>query len=134
MKDKKFLHYIHYFRGIAILFIVGLHACISLKWGEAILQRKLAWVLFNNGTILFVFISGYLFYHLSKDKFDYFEYLKKKFLYVIFPYLIVSVPALIDKFYFDKMGDHWWMDHGFGQRSAISKLFFLLCPDWFSVF
>ena len=126
MEDKKFLHYIHYFRGTAILFILGLHACISLKWEESPLQRKLVLILFNNGTILFVFISGYLFYHLSKDKFDYPQYLKRKFLYVILPYLVVSVPALIDKFYFDNMGDHWWMDHGFGQRSAISKLFFLL--------
>src|SRR5688500_9095908 len=109
MQDKKFLHYIHYFRGAAILLIVGLHACISLKWGDAVLQRKLALVLFNNGTVLFVFISGYLFYHLNKNHFDYVDYLKKKFLYVIIPYLVVSIPAIIDKFYFDEMGDHWWM-------------------------
>jgi surface polysaccharide O-acyltransferase-like enzyme len=126
MQEKKFLHYIHYFRGTAILFIVGLHACISLKWGGAIMQRKVALVLFNNGTVLFVFISGYLFYHLNKNKFDYLDYLKKKFLYVIVPYLIVSVPAIIDKFYFDKMGDHWWMDHGFGEKSILSKIFVLL--------
>jgi surface polysaccharide O-acyltransferase-like enzyme len=126
MQEKKFLHYIHYFRGAAILFIVGLHACISLHWGGAILQRKVALVLFNNGTILFVFISGFLFYHLNKDRFDYLDYLKKKFFYVIIPYLVVSVPALIDKFYFDEMGDHWWMDHGFGQKYAVTKLFILL--------
>jgi surface polysaccharide O-acyltransferase-like enzyme len=126
MQEKKFLHYIHYFRGAAILFIVGLHACISLKWGGALLQRKMALVLFNNGTVLFVFISGFLFYHLSKSNFNYLDYLKKKFFYVIVPYLFVSIPALIDKFYFDKMGDHWWMDHGFGQKNIASKLLLLL--------
>jgi surface polysaccharide O-acyltransferase-like enzyme len=126
MEDKKFLHYIHYFRGAAILFIVGLHACISLKWGDEHFQRKFGLVLFNNGTVLFVFISGYLFFHLSKERFNYLDYIKKKFQYVIIPYLVVSIPALIDKFYFDKMGSHWWMDHGFGQKSFFSKLVFLL--------
>jgi surface polysaccharide O-acyltransferase-like enzyme len=126
MQEKKFLNYIHYFRGAAILFIAGLHACISLNWGGAILQRKFALVLFNNGTVLFVFISGFLFYHLSKNKFSYLDYLRKKFLYVIIPYLVVSIPALIDKFYFDKMGDHWWMDHGFGQKSAFAKILLLM--------
>ncbi len=126
MENKKFLPYIHYFRGAAILFIVGLHACISLKWGDGILQRKFVLVLFNNGTVLFVFISGYLFYHLSKNRFDYLDYLKKKFFYVILPYLIVSIPALIDKFFIDKVGSHWWMDQGYGQKSVISKLVFLL--------
>jgi len=126
MENKKFLHYIHFFRGLAILFIVGLHACISLNWGASVLSKKIILVLFNNGTVLFVFISGYLFYHLSKDRFDYLDYLKKKFLFVILPYLIVSVPALIDKFFIDKMGDHWWMDHGFGQKSLLAKLIILL--------
>src|SRR6478609_5971512 len=126
MSSKRFLHYIHFFRGLAILFIVGLHACISLTWEGAPLQKKFALVLFNNGTVLFVFISGYLFYHLSKDRFDYKEYLKKKFLYVILPYLFVSIPALFDKFFIDKMGDHWWMDHGFGQKSILAKLLILL--------
>ena len=126
MEEKKFLHYIHFFRGAAILFIVGLHACISLKWGDSFMQRKMAMVLFNNGTVLFVFISGFLFYHLSKDRFDYFDYLKKKFFYVIVPYLLVSIPALIDKFFIDKTGDHWWMDHGFGQQYTLTKVFNLL--------
>lgn len=126
MQKKDFLNYIHYFRGLAILFIVGLHASVTLYWDDRHLQRKSLIVLFNNGTLLFVFIAGYLFYHLSKDRFNYWDYLKKKFLYVIIPYLIISVPALFDKFYFDKIGDHWWMDHGFSETNPVFKIVFLL--------
>jgi probable poly-beta-1,6-N-acetyl-D-glucosamine export protein len=126
MQKKDFLNYIHYFRGLAILFIVGLHACVTLNWDDRFIQRKLLVVFFNNGTVLFVFIAGYLFYHLHQDKLNYGDYLKKKFTNVIIPYLIVSIPALFDKFYFDKIGDHWWMDQGFSENSTALKVFFLL--------
>jgi peptidoglycan/LPS O-acetylase OafA/YrhL len=126
MQKKDFLNYIHYFRGLAIVLIVGLHASVTLNWDDGILQRKFLIVLFNNGTVLFVFIAGFLFYHLHRDRFDYGDYLKKKFLHVIIPYLIISVPALFDKFYFDKIGDHWWMDRGFAENGPVVKVLFLL--------
>jgi peptidoglycan/LPS O-acetylase OafA/YrhL len=126
MQKKDFLNYIHYFRGLAILLIVGLHAAVTLNWEGGFVQRKFLIVLFNNGTVLFVFIAGFLFYHLHKERFDYLDYLKKKFLHVIIPYLIISVPALFDKFYFDKIGDHWWMDRGFEESGPIVKVIFLL--------
>lgn len=127
MQKKEFLNYIHAFRGLAILFIVGLHASVTFLWGdEGLMQRKFMVVVFNNGTILFVFIAGYLFYHLNKDYFNYADYLKKKFLYVIVPYLIVSIPAILDKFIFDKVGDHWWLDQGFFDMPAFFKVLFLL--------
>jgi probable poly-beta-1,6-N-acetyl-D-glucosamine export protein len=126
MQKKDFLNYIHYFRGLAILFIVGLHACVTLNWDDRILQRKSMIILFNNGTVLFVFIAGYLFYHLNKNGLKYGDYLKRKFTNVIVPYLIVSIPALFDKFYFDKVGDHWWMDQGFSENSIALKIIFLL--------
>jgi probable poly-beta-1,6-N-acetyl-D-glucosamine export protein len=126
MQKKDFLNYIHSFRGLAILLIVGLHSCVTLNWDDRFLQRKFLIVLFNNGTVLFVFIAGFLFYHLHKDKFDFTDYLKKKFLHVIIPYLIISIPALIDKFYFDKIGDHWWMNRGFAENNTFLKIGFLL--------
>ncbi|HYF67520.1 MAG TPA: acyltransferase [Ohtaekwangia sp.] len=126
MQKRDFLTYIHYFRGLAILFIVGLHVCVMLNWGERQFERKILIVLFNNGTVLFVFIAGFLFFYLYQNRFEYLDYLKKKFLYVIIPYLIVSIPALIDKFYFDKVGDHWWMDEFFSTQSSPIKVFQLL--------
>ena len=42
------------------------------------------------GTALFIFISGFLFQHLSK-KFEYKNYLSKKWTNVILPYLFITV-------------------------------------------
>ncbi len=126
MQKREFLNYIHYFRGLAILFIVGLHACVTLLWEDRVIQRKALIILFNNGTVLFVFIAGFLFYHLNKDRFSYGDYLKKKFMYVILPYLVVSVPAILDKFLFDKLGEHWWINHAFIDMSIPEKIGYML--------
>lgn len=125
MSQKNFLRYIHYFRGLAILFIVGLHVWYFFK-PQSYFERTVTSVLLNNGTVLFVFIAGYLFFHLCKDNFDYGDYLKKKFLFVILPYLIVSIPALIDKFFIDNMGDHWWMDEAYAEKSVGGQVVYLL--------
>lgn len=123
---RTFLTYIHSFRGLAMLFIVGLHTCITTPWSDAVLQRKSMVVLFNNSTVLFIFIAGYLFYHLNKDKFSYGTYLWKKFLYVVLPYLAVSIPALIDKIYFDKLGEYQWLDKTFLDWPVAMKVGYLL--------
>jgi len=49
---------------------------------------------FENGTVLFVFVSGFLFQHLSA-RFDYRDFLSKKFRNVVLPYLIISTPAVL---------------------------------------
>jgi probable poly-beta-1,6-N-acetyl-D-glucosamine export protein len=125
MQKKEFLNYIHYFRGLAILFIVGLHAAAMPHWENDKL-RKAFIVPFNNGTVLFVFIAGFLFYYLNHQRFKYFEYLKKKFMYVIVPYLIVSIPAIIDKLFFERVGEHWWMDSNYHSYPAPVKVLWLL--------
>src|SRR5690606_14373892 len=51
-------------------------------------------VIFGSMSILFFFISGYLFQHLS-GKFEYKTYLQRKFNNVILPYIIISIPAII---------------------------------------
>lgn len=125
MHKKEFLNYIHYFRGLAIVFIVGLHAAAMPAWDNEQLKRAFI-VPFNNGTVLFVFIAGFLFYYLNHQRFDYADYLRKKFLYVIVPYLIVSIPAIFDKFYFDDVGEHWWMDSTYNTLPAPVKVIWLL--------
>jgi peptidoglycan/LPS O-acetylase OafA/YrhL len=125
MQKKEFLNYIHYFRGLAIVFIVGLHAAAMPAWDNSQL-RKAFIIPFNNGTVLFVFIAGFLFYYLNHQRFDYTDYLKKKFLYVVVPYLIVSIPAILDKFYFDHVGEHWWMDSTYDSLPVPVKVLWLL--------
>ncbi|GAB7081370.1 acyltransferase family protein [Megalodesulfovibrio paquesii] len=89
--------YIHYFRGVAILCIVAVHTlwpstslrdntfALPLDW-----LRELA---FHNSTVFFVFISGFLFQHLS-DRFDMRTFFRKKLLYVVCPYVVMSLVGL----------------------------------------
>ncbi len=86
LAKRPFLTYIHNFRAIAILFIVALHCYSILKSGAepAIIKR---------GTLLFMFISGFLLQYLS-GKFNKTTYWRNKLSYVITPYLIVSTPVI----------------------------------------
>src|SRR5688500_16715744 len=89
---KGFISYIHNFRGFAILFVVAGH--VLLRWPDNSLTHLFFRTFWENGTVLFVFIAGYLFQHLSR-KFEYKDYLTKKLQNVILPYLIVSTPIII---------------------------------------
>ena len=93
-----FLRHVHSFRGLAILFIVAghvLHKTTQLTdWQQ---HRGLVIalnVILANGTVLFVFIAGFLFQHLS-HRYSYRPYLKNKLTNVILPYMILSVPAIV---------------------------------------
>ena len=87
------LNYIHIFRAIAIIIIVAGHC---FKSQQAFLGA-ICKALFPEGTVLFVFIAGFLFQYLS-DNFDYPSYLKKKFFNVICPYLVTSIVGIIAMF------------------------------------
>lgn len=60
-----------------------------------------------DATAWFVFISGYLFYYLEINKFFYFSYLKRKWKFVITPYLTLSIPAIAAGLY---LGRHIMYD------------------------
>jgi surface polysaccharide O-acyltransferase-like enzyme len=92
VEKKEFINYIHNFRGIAIIFVVACH--LLLHWGNNSKTEEFLFVLWGNGTVLFVFIAGYLFQYLSK-KFEYRSYIVKKLQNVILPYFIVSTPIIV---------------------------------------
>jgi peptidoglycan/LPS O-acetylase OafA/YrhL len=85
--------YIHNFRGLAVLLIVTTHVLSVFDWSDSpTLERTLKY-LFANGTVLFLFISGYLFEWLSRS-FVWPVYWGKKLRFVVLPYVLVSLPAL----------------------------------------
>lgn len=89
---KSFLNYINVFRGLAILLIIMGH---SMQIGTPNgLIHKIDCEIVCGGTALFIFISGFLFQHLS-GKFEYKNYLSKKWTNVILPYAITAVPGLL---------------------------------------
>ena len=89
---REMLNYINVFRGLAILLIVAGH---TMQFGtKGTWINDTAFEILTGGTALFIFISGFLFQHLS-DKFEYKTYLKKKWTNVILPYLITAIPGII---------------------------------------
>jgi len=128
-----FLGYIHYFRALAIFFILSGHSIDAFTWiGSKDLERILR-ILFSNGSVLFVFIAGYLFQHLSK-KYETKKYYISKFSNVICPYFLISIPAIY-LFTFILERDTVW--EGFYENPLWEQvtLFYVtgkhLAPLWF---
>lgn len=91
---KEFLNYINSFRGIAIMYIVLVHCVSAFEWRGAEVVKKVVGVIFVDGTVLFVFIAGYLFQYLS-DGYNYKKYIKSKLINIGIPYFIMSIPGII---------------------------------------
>jgi probable poly-beta-1,6-N-acetyl-D-glucosamine export protein len=97
---SRFLSYIHNLRGAAIFFVVGVHARGNIHdWENNTTQHLFVSTIFDsregNGTVMFLFIAGFLFQYLTQTKFEYWKYLEQKFKYVIIPYLLISIPLII---------------------------------------
>lgn len=129
-----FLNYVHFFRGIAILFIVSGHCIRFFSWETNSQTEKISKAIMMNGTVFFVFIAGFLFQHLS-DKYSYGKYLKNKFKYVIIPYFFVSIPMVLYHVFIQKQG-HWSFP-GLEKQPQTTQIawFYLtgqhLAPLWF---
>ena len=92
IQKREMLNYINVFRGLAILLIVVGH---TMQMGNPDSWiNNIAFEIFTGGTALFIFISGFLFQHLS-DRYEYKTYLKKKWTNVILPYIITAIPGII---------------------------------------
>lgn len=83
---NKFNHSIENFRAIAILFVIFSHSDLTVlgSW-----KMPFSFLL-GDATTFFVFISGFLFYHLSSKEFCFNAYLSKKFKFTALPYLFLS--------------------------------------------
>lgn len=97
---KEMLNYINVFRGLAILLIIAGHTMQIGDKGSLI--NNISFEVWAGGTALFIFISGFLFQHLS-TKFEYKSYLKKKWTNVIIPYIITAIPGIIMCFLIPKL-------------------------------
>ena len=88
-----FLNYINAFRAIAIFFVIALHSIHIFDWQNSAPTEKFIYTFFSNGSIFFVFVSGYLFQHLS-GKFETKKFYLLKIKNILLPYLIISIPAI----------------------------------------
>lgn len=131
-----YLHYIHYFRAVAILGIVAVHCKSSFPWESELQERFWSSVLVYS-TILFVFIAGFLFQHIySTKRFDYKNYLSRKMSYVILPYLFASIPAMFEKLYLEPESMTWLPAYLQDQPAVFQVIYMLITgkhfgPFWF---
>lgn len=119
--------HLDYFRGLAIVLIVAGHSLVGGKDYYLLLTS----FLFDGGTYLFVFIAGFLFYYL-KDKFKYYKFLKKKFLYVVCPTIFILIPGFIS-FLVSNGGYHSLESHSFKYKTAFAVVwpFIINPPVWY---
>jgi probable poly-beta-1,6-N-acetyl-D-glucosamine export protein len=137
---SRFLPYIHNLRGLAILFVVGVHAGGYVKdWASHPEVNRFLHSFFDpsegNGTVLFLFIGGFLFQHLTHYHFDFKKYMEQKFLNIILPYILISIPLILIRINtgFDSLS----LPPGFNEWSAWRQFFYHLLrgthmpPFWF---
>ena len=93
-----FLNSFNYFRAIAIIFVVFAHSHSinpNISWQ---IDSNIDAFLFNfmmNGTVFFVFISGFLFEYVFVKNYVYPKFLHKKLKVVVLPYLFLSILPII---------------------------------------
>ncbi len=136
MIKKTYLIYVHNLRGLAILIIVAIHSRMALFGGtnDSSLNRTLS-IFLDNGTIIFVIISGFLFHHVFIDRLEFKKYIANKSKYVLLPYLLVSIIPILDKLFFDD--NIPWLTPNLDSKGPIVLVFYMLFsgkhfgPFWF---
>lgn len=137
---SKFLSYIHILRGIAIIYVVGVHVRGGvLDWtSHPTLAYSFSSLLDSyegNGTVMFIFIAGFLFQHLTQHQFEYKRYLGQKFKMIILPYIVISIPIILFRIYDDFSSPT--LPEDFQLHSPVYQFFYHLfvgshlAPFWF---
>ena len=90
----EFLNDIQKFRGFSIIFIVIGHCLSGFDWVDSPNLELFLKRFFANGTLFFIFISGYLFDHLS-SRYQSIDYFKSKAKFVLMPYFFVSALPIL---------------------------------------
>ena len=91
MQVNSFTH----FRAIAILFIIAGHSFNIAGMEFNTLFDVFIKNIISGGTILFVFISGFLFHHVFYPKYHYKNFLTKKCNNVLIPYIILGFIPIV---------------------------------------
>jgi probable poly-beta-1,6-N-acetyl-D-glucosamine export protein len=136
---SKFLSYILNLRGAAIFIVVGVHARGNTSdWTNNLNVHDFLSTFFDaregSGTVMFIFIGGFLFQYITHNNFDFRKYLEKKFMYVILPYLLISIPIIAYRIYTDYS---FALPAGFNDQSMFYRFFYYiftglhLAPFWF---
>ena len=87
------LGYVDSFRAVAMTIVVGGHAFVAFSWAASPFTDAVLRDVLDNGTVLFVFLAGFLFEHRAYVH-NYPTYLSRRFARLLLPYLVMSVPLV----------------------------------------
>ncbi|GAB4546063.1 MAG: acyltransferase [Pleurocapsa sp.] len=121
---KNFINSINYFRGIAIVFIVLGHCYHLAHWKISGNLEEIIYSLTLNGSVYFVFISGFLFHHIFYHRFNYQQFMVKKLKYVLLPYLFFSVYPILETVYLKGGGQY--LPNELRDKHLIGVLWYLV--------
>lgn len=93
-RSSSFLPGLHAFRALAVWLVVGQHAAWILPWPPNSQAREILADVVDNSTVLFVFLSGFLFAHL-RGRYSYLGFLRRRLTTVVIPYVFVVTPAAV---------------------------------------
>ena len=115
-----YLNSFNYFRALACVLIVAGH--ILTKTGivfNSVFELTIGNII-SGGTILFVFISGFLFHHIFYKKFNYQNFISLKFVKLIIPYIFIGILAIPYKIYTkNPLYDGYFLPTGTGMYDEI---------------
>jgi peptidoglycan/LPS O-acetylase OafA/YrhL len=146
------LQALHVFRVIAMVLVVAQHSVWAGEWSPGSTTRVVLADLLDNSTVLFVFLSGYLFQHVAGRR-SYREFLTRRVTHVLVPYVVVALPAaLLASVWPRAAGDFtapagepvlakvgWYLLHGATQVNIalwfvpMIMLYYLLAPAFWLV-
>lgn len=115
-----YLHSMTNLRALSIVLIVFSHTYWISGWQATTFYMQLYKSIIAGGTFYFLFISGYLFNHLSVKKFIYRSFLKQKFKNIVSPYLFISIFPIIvalimhtpySEYFFTQDGQGLWLEY-----------------------
>ncbi|MBU2870034.1 acyltransferase [Colwellia sp. E2M01] len=115
-----YLHSLNNLRALSIILIVFNHTFWVSNWHPESVYSGLYKFLLMGGTFYFLFISGFLFNHLSVENFSYSKFIKQKIRTVISPYIFLSIFPIIvavtvypvyPEYFFTIKGQGIWLEY-----------------------
>jgi len=131
---RQYLHDIKIFRGVAIVFIVVSHCITVCRWSITTPLDHFLETILRNGSVFFVFISGFLFHHIYCDNFNFRKFIITRIKNVLIPYVLLSLIPLALIIY---TGDRQGHIPAFFYDSSWSTFFLFLAtgctlaPYWY---
>jgi len=115
------------------MIIIATHSFSLFDWSRDPVMADVLKRLFANGTVFFVFISGYLFQHRASE-YRVLDYWNRKLKGLVVPYLVASIPAIL---FYTQVARRAQVPAGFYETPFLNQVFHFittgshLAPFWY---